>query len=126
MDRIATENAPAAIGPYSQAIVCDGWLFSSGQIGLDPSTMQIVDGGFEAQAHQVMKNLSEVLSSAGCSFENVVKSTIYLADMADFPIINEIYGNAMGSHRPARSTVQAGGLPMGALVEIDVVARVGQ
>ena len=120
---IDTPNAPAALGPYSQAVVDDGWLYTSGQVGLDPATGRLVAGGFEAQARQVMANLGAVLATAGCSFADVVKATIYVADLADFPLLNEIYGAAMGNHRPARSTVQVAGLPVGALVEIDLVAR---
>ncbi len=119
-----TEHAPAALGPYSQAVECDGWLYTSGQVGLDPATERLVDGGFEAQARQVMANLAAVLTTAGCAFDDVVKATIYVADLADFPRLNEIYGAAMGNHRPARSTVQVAGLPLGALVEIDLVARI--
>jgi 2-iminobutanoate/2-iminopropanoate deaminase len=118
-----TDQAPAAIGPYSQAISAGGFLFTSGQVALDPATGEIVEGGFDAQARQVMKNLRQVLASAGCTFDDVVKATIYVADLADFPRLNELYGEAMGDHRPARSTVQVAGLPTGALVEIDLVAR---
>ena len=118
-----TDEAPAAIGPYSQAVSKDGWLYTSGQVGIDPAVGQLVEGGFEAQAHQVMRNLEKVLASAGCGFEDVVKATIYIVDMADFPVLNTIYGEAMGDHRPARSTVQVAALPIGALVEIDVIAR---
>ena len=118
-----TDHAPAAIGPYSQAIACEGWLYTSGQVALDPATGKLVEGGFEAQARRVMANLREVLGTAGCTFDHVVKATIYVADMADFPTLNAIYGEAMGEHRPARSTVQVAGLPLGARVEIDLVAR---
>ena len=118
-----TDHAPAAIGPYSQAVSTHGWLYTSGQVGLDPATGQIVDGGFEAQARQVMANLEQVLASAGVGFSDVVKATIYVTDMANFPTLNQIYGDAMGAHRPARSTVQVAGLPLGALVEIDLVAK---
>lgn len=118
-----TPNAPQAIGPYSQAVACDAWLYTAGQVGLDPATMKLVDGGFEAQARQLMSNLEAVLAEAGCSFRNVVKATVYVVDMADFPVLNAIYGEAMGDHRPARSTVQVAALPAGALVEIDLVAR---
>lgn len=120
-----TDSAPAAIGPYSQAIEIDGWLFTSGQVGLHPATGTIVEGGFEAQARQVFANLREVLATAGCTFADVVKATVYVADLADFPTLNAIYAEAMGDHKPARSTVQVAGLPAGALVEIDLVARVG-
>lgn len=124
MQTYHTDQAPEAIGPYSQAISADGWLFTSGQIGIDPPTGEIVEGGFEAQARQVLTNLSNVLTDAGCSFSDVVKATVYVSDMADFPVLNAMYGEAMGVHRPARSTVQTAGLPKGALVEIDLVARI--
>jgi 2-iminobutanoate/2-iminopropanoate deaminase len=119
-----TDRAPAAIGPYAQAVSADGWLYTSGQIALDPAGGQLVAGGFEAQARQVLANLREVLTSAGCAFADVVKATIYVTDLADFPRINELYGEALGDHRPARSTVQVAALPKGALVEIDLVARI--
>lgn len=117
-----TDRAPAAIGPYSQAVSAGGFLFTSGQIALDPETGEIVAGGFEAQARQVLRNLERVLESAGCAFQDVVKATIYLADLADFPRLNELYGEALGAHRPARSTVQVAALPKGALLEIDLIA----
>lgn len=117
-----TDRAPAAIGPYSQAVSRGGLVFTSGQIGLDPATGELVEGGFEAQAHQVLRNLQHVLESAGCSFQDVLKATIYVTDMGHFPRLNELYGEALGAHRPARSTVQAAALPKGALVEIDLVA----
>lgn len=119
-----SDQAPVAIGPYSQAVEVDGWLYTSGQIALDPTRGEMVDGGFEVQAVQVLANLRAVLESAGCSFQDVVKATVYVADLADFPTLNKLYGKAMGDHRPARSTVQAAGLPKGALVEIDLVARI--
>ncbi|HEX7182668.1 MAG TPA: RidA family protein [Thermoanaerobaculia bacterium] len=119
-----TDSAPKAIGPYSQAVSVDGWLYTSGQVALDPATGEIVAGGFEAQARQVLANLQQVLASAGCSFQDVVKATVYVADLADFPKLNALYGEAMGDHRPARSTVQVAGLPKGALVEIDLVAKI--
>jgi 2-iminobutanoate/2-iminopropanoate deaminase len=118
-----TDQAPEAIGPYSQAVEIDGWLFTSGQIPIDPATGDIVGPAFSDQARQVFRNLDAVLHEAGCAFEHVVKATVYLADMADFPVLNEHYAAAMGSHRPARSTVQAGGLPKGVAVEIDLIAR---
>ncbi|HSL81671.1 MAG TPA: RidA family protein [Thermoanaerobaculia bacterium] len=117
-----TDRAPAAIGPYSQAVSAGGFVFTSGQVALDPETGELVTGGFEAQARQVLRNLERVLEAAGCAFQDVVKATIYLADLADFPRLNELYGEALGAHRPARSTVQVAGLPKGALVEIDLVA----
>ena len=118
-----SERAPAAIGPYSQSVATGGWLFTSGQVGLDPSTGELVPGGFEAQAGQVFANLSAVLASAGCGFADVVKATVYVTDLENFPLLNSLYAQAMGAHRPARSTVQAAALPKGALVEIDLVAR---
>ncbi|HKG90254.1 MAG TPA: RidA family protein [Gemmatimonadaceae bacterium] len=122
---VHTEQAPAAIGPYSQGIVANGFLFTAGQIALDPSTGQVVEGDVVAQTEQVMRNLSAVLSSAGAQWTDVVKTTVYLHDMADFPRVNEIYGRVLGPARPARSTVQVSGLPRGVLVEIDAVAVVG-
>jgi 2-iminobutanoate/2-iminopropanoate deaminase len=119
----ATERAPRAIGPYSQAVSAAGFLFTSGQIALDPASGEIVAGGFETQARRVFANLEAVLDSAGCRFSDVVKATVYLADMADFIVLNGIYAEAFGDHKPARSTVQAAGLPKGARVEIDLVAR---
>jgi 2-iminobutanoate/2-iminopropanoate deaminase len=119
-----TDDAPKAIGPYSQSVSIDGWLYTSGQVALDPATGELVPGGFEAQAHRVFENLRQVLSSAGCTFRDVVKATVYVADLADFPKLNAIYAENMGDHRPARSTVQVAGLPKGALVEIDLVARI--
>jgi len=123
MDFHHTEGAPRAIGPYSQAVSEGGWLYTSGQVGLDPATGELVPGGFEAQAHRVFLNLRQVLAAAGCTFADVVKATVYVADLADFPKLNAIYAEAMGDHRPARSTVQVAGLPKAALVEIDLVAR---
>ena len=118
-----TTEAPEAIGPYSQAVACAGWLYTSGQVALDPATGELVSSDFEAQARQVMSNLRAVLASAGCGFEDVVRATIYVVDLADFAAVNAIYGEAMGEHRPARSTVQVAALPKGALVEIDLVAK---
>jgi 2-iminobutanoate/2-iminopropanoate deaminase len=118
-----TDGAPRAIGPYSQAVSVDGWLYTSGQVALDPATGELVPGGFEAQAHRVFENLRQVLTASGATFGDVVKATVYLQDFADFPKLNAIYAEAMGDHRPARSTVQVAGLPKGALVEIDFVAR---
>jgi 2-iminobutanoate/2-iminopropanoate deaminase len=117
-----TDRAPAAIGPYSQAVSAGRWLYTSGQIGLDPATGEMAEG-FEAQARQVLANLRAVLAEAGLDFPDVVKATIYVTDLADFPRLNELYGEAMGNHRPARSTVQVAALPKGGLVEIDLVAR---
>jgi 2-iminobutanoate/2-iminopropanoate deaminase len=118
-----TNQAPAAIGPYAQAVSVGGFLFTSGQIPLDPESGEIVGGGFEGQARQVLANLRAVLAAAGCEFSDVVKATVYVVDLADFPKLNALYGEAMGGHRPARSTVQVAALPKGALVEIDLVAK---
>ena len=118
-----TEQAPKAVGPYSQAVSIDGWLFTSGQVGLDPATGKLVPGGFEAQARQVLLNLRAILRNAGVDFDRVVKTTVFLADMADFQKLNAIYSEALGSHRPARTTIQAGGLPINAAIEIEMVAR---
>ncbi|HEX4962514.1 MAG TPA: RidA family protein [Thermoanaerobaculia bacterium] len=118
-----TDSAPQAIGPYSQSVEVDGWLYTSGQVGLDPTTGELVPGGFEPQAKQALKNLKAVLASANCGFHNVVKATVFITDLADFPKLNALYAEAMGDHRPARSTVQVAALPKGALVEIDLVAR---
>ncbi len=116
-------GAPAAIGPYSQAVSYGGFLFTSGQVGLDPATGELVPGGFEPQARRTFENLTAVLASAGATFADVVKATVFVQSMADFPALNAIYAEAMGDHRPARSTVQVAALPKAALVEIDLVAR---
>ncbi len=123
MNRISTEKAPKAIGPYSQAIETQGFLFTAGQIALDPSTMKLVEGGIETQAERVFDNLEAVLAAAGLGFADVVKTTVYLTSIANFPAMNAIYAARFGDHRPARSTVGVAELPAGALVEIDVVAR---
>jgi len=122
---VNTDKAPAAIGPYSQGTIAGGLLFSAGQIALDPATGQLIDGDIDAQTERVMENLKEVLDAAGASWTEVVKTTVYLNDMAHFPRVNEIYGRWIGEARPARSTVQVTALPRGALVEIDLVAAVG-
>jgi len=121
---VHTDKAPAAIGPYSQGIVAGNFLFTAGQIALDPATGQIVQGDVTAQTERVLENLTAVLESAGTSWADVVKTTVYLQDMADFPRVNEVYGRMIGDARPARSTVQVSGLPRGVLVEIDAVAMV--
>ena len=119
---VRTEHAPAAVGPYSQAIIVDGFVFASGQIGLSPETGEMQDG-LVAQAEQIMRNIEAVLDSAGSSFDRVVKTTIFLTDMADFATVNGIYAKAFSAEPPARSTVQVAGLPLGAVVEIEVIAR---
>ena len=123
---IRTDDAPAAIGPYSQAIQSGGFVFTAGQIALDPRTGTLVAGDIAAQTEQVLANLEAVLRTAGGGWANVVKTTVYLADLNDFPVVNEIYGRALGDARPARSTVQVAALPRGALVEIDAVARISR
>lgn len=125
VELVQTERAPAAIGPYAQATIAGGFLFTAGQIPLDPVTMQVVDGDVVAQAERVLQNLTAVLQQAGCSWNDVVKTTVFLHDMADFPRVNEVYARALGNARPARSTVQVSALPRGVLVEIDAIAKVG-
>ena len=122
---VSTAGAPAAIGPYSQGIVADGFLFSAGQAALDPLTADLVQGGIEPETERVMANLSAVLDAAGASWGDVVKTTIFLVDMADFAVVNGINGRYVTDPPPARSTVGVAALPMGARVEIEVVARVG-
>ena len=124
MKPINTDKAPAAIGPYSQGMKVHGFLFTAGQIALDPATGQIVDGGITPQTQRVLANLSAVLKAAGAEWSDVVKTTVFLADLADFPVVNDLYGKHLGDARPARSTVQVAALPRGALVEIDAIARV--
>lgn len=120
---VTTDRAPAAIGPYSQAVAVSGLVFVSGQISLSPLTGQLVgEGDVGLQTEQVMKNLEAVLSAADCRFEHVVRCTIYLANMADFATVNGIYARSFPSEPPARATIQAAGLPRGALVEIDAIA----
>lgn len=118
-----TDSAPAAIGPYSQAVSDGDWLYTSGQVGLDPATGDLVPGGFDPQARRVLENLRQVLAAAGCTFADVIKANVFVVDLADFPRLNALYAEAMGDHRPARSTIQVAALPKGALVEIDLVAR---
>lgn len=122
--RIDTQAAPAAIGPYSQGIVAGGFLFTAGQIALDPATGKIVDGGIVGQTTRVLTNLHEVLAAAGATWADVVRSTVYLVDLVDFPTVNEIYGKHLGTARPARSTVQVAALPRGGLIEIDLIAQI--
>jgi 2-iminobutanoate/2-iminopropanoate deaminase len=124
MQTYHTDQAPEAIGPYSQAVSSSGWLMTSGQVGIDPATGELVAGGFENQARQVLQNLEKVLANAGCTFADVVRATVYVTSMENFPILNDLYASAMGPNRPARSTVEVAGLPKGALVEIDLMARI--
>jgi len=123
MKYISTEKAPKAVGPYSQAIVSNGFIYCSGQIGLDPKTNELVEG-FEKQTHQVLKNLSEVLKAGNSSLEKVIKTTVYLADIADFGKMNEVYGQYFSEHKPARAAFAVAHLPKDALIEIEVVAEV--
>ena len=121
---VHTNAAPAAIGPYSQGIVANGFLFTAGQIAIDPATGQIVPGDVAKQTERVMANLAAVLATVNATWNDVVKTTVFLHDMGDFPVVNEVYGKALGEARPARSTVQVSALPRGVLVEIDAVVAV--
>ena len=120
--RVSTESAPAALGPYSQAIILDSMVYASGQIALDPATGQLVEGDVQAQTHQVLQNLTAVLGAAGSSLANVVKTTVFLTDMGNFTAMNEIYATYFGDIPPARSTVAVAELPKGAQVEIEAIA----
>jgi 2-iminobutanoate/2-iminopropanoate deaminase len=122
MDYVDTASAPKAIGPYSQAIRANGFVYTSGQTPLDPATGEMVEGAFEDQVHRVFKNLEAVLTAAGSSFGKVVKATVYVTDLANFQKLNAIYAGYFGDHKPARTTIQASALPKGAQVEIDLVA----
>jgi len=122
METIATDHAPKAIGPYSQAIKASGLLYTSGQISLDPATASLVEGDFSAQARRVFQNLEAVLREAETSFSKVVKATVYLTDLANFQTLNTIYAEYFGDHKPARTTVGVRELPKGSLVEIDLIA----
>ena len=122
MDYVATEKAPKAIGPYSQAVRAGNVLYASGQIPIDPSTGELVSGDFAMQARRVFANLAAVLEAAGTDFRHVVKATVYLTNLGDFQTLNGIYAEQFGDHKPARSTVGIAQLPKGATLEIDVVA----
>ena len=122
--RIQSESAPAALGPYSQAIVANGLVYCSGQLGLDPKSGQFAGEGVEAQTHQVLKNLQAVLQAAGSDLGKVVKTTVFLVDMGDFTAMNAIYAEELGETRPARSTIAVAALPLGARVEIEAWAYV--
>lgn len=124
MEHVRTDHAPAAIGPYSQGIIANGFLYTAGQIALDPATGQMVPAEIVAQTERVMRNLDSVLEAAGAKWTDVVKTTVYLHDLADFPTVNEIYGRWIGDARPARSTVQVVALPRGSLIEIDLIALI--
>ena len=122
---ITTDKAPAAIGPYSQAVECGGTLYVSGQIPLNPATGKLVEGDISAQTEQVFSNISAILQAAGCNFDNVVKTTVFITDMALFAEMNEVYKKYYTANCPARSTVAVKALPLGALVEIETVAAKG-
>ena len=124
LQTVSTQQAPAAIGPYSQGVVVGGFLFTAGQIALEPGSGRLVQGSVVDQTHRVLENLTAVLAAAGATWADVVKTTVYLVDLADFPTVNELYGQHLGASRPARSTVQVAALPRGALVEIDAIARI--
>ena len=122
MDFISTPNAPKAIGPYSQGVIANGFIYTAGQIALDPATTEVVAGDVKAQTERVMANLKAVLTAGGSDLSKVVKTTVFLVTMDDFAAVNEVYGRWFGDHRPARSTVAVAGLPRGVRVEIEVVA----
>lgn len=122
MENVKTPHAPAAIGPYSQGIIANGFLYSAGQIALDPATGEMVESEIVAQTERVLRNLDGVLEAAGAKWSHVVKTTVYLHDLSDFPTVNEVYGRWIGDARPARSTVQVAALPRGALIEMDLIA----
>lgn len=121
---VESAGAPKAIGPYSQAVLQDGWIYLSGQIPLDPKTSQLVAGPIGEQTKRVLDNLGAVLETVGCSYQHVVKTSVYLVDLADFAAMNEVYAKYFISNFPARATVQVAALPKGARIEIDAVARV--
>ena len=124
LEFVSTAGAPKAIGPYSQAVISNGFLFTAGRVALDPAKGELVSGGITEQTTRALENLRAVLREAGCDFSHVVKTTVFLIDMADFTAMNEVYGRVFGSHRPARSTVAVAALPRGARVEIEVIATV--
>ncbi|MDR1485150.1 MAG: RidA family protein [Planctomycetaceae bacterium] len=126
MRTINTDNAPAAIGPYSQGIVTGNLLFTAGQIPLDPKTMKLVDGSIEEQTEQVLKNLDAILKEAGTFWQQVIKTTVFLVDLADFAQMNKTYAGYLNGAKPARSTVQVAALPLGAKVEIELVAEIAK
>ena len=123
-EAIQTDRAPKAIGPYAQAIKANGFIYTAGQSPIDPKTGNFVEGGIAAQTRQVLENLKAVLAAAGSSLDQVVKATVFLKNLTDFPAMNEVYGEYLGTAKPARSTVAVSELPRGALVEIDLVALV--
>ena len=124
IETVATSGAPRAIGPYSQALRAGGFRFTAGQVGFDPTTGELVDGGIAEQTRQVLQNIRAILEAGGSGLAQVVKTTVFLVDMADFGAMNEVYAEAFGAHRPARSTVAVAALPRGARVEIEAVAAI--
>ena len=124
MQIIETDNAPEAIGPYAQGIIAKGFLFTSGQIPLDPKTMELAEGGIEEQAERVLKNIEAIVKEAGAEKEDVVKTTVFLKDLADFQTFNRVYDEFFEGHKPARSTVEVANLPKGALLEIECIAEI--
>jgi 2-iminobutanoate/2-iminopropanoate deaminase len=126
LDFVSTSRAPKAIGPYSQAVQVNGFLFTAGQVALDPDKGELVPGGIGEQTTRALENLRAILSAAGSDFSQVVKTTVFLVDMADFGQMNEVYSRVFGEHRPARSTVAVAALPRGARVEIEVIAAVNR
>jgi len=126
METVQTDNAPKAIGPYSQAIKAGNFLFTAGQIPLDPATGKLVEGDIRVQTRRVLDNLAAVLTAAGTSAASVVKTTCFLLDMADFPAFNEVYAEMFGQGKPARSTVQVAQLPLGARVEVECIVALGE
>lgn len=125
LETISTNQAPAAIGPYAQAIATGGLVYTSGQIPLDPETMDVVPGGITEQAERVMTSLAAVLAASGSSLDQVVKTTCFVTDLADFAAFNDVYGRHFGDHKPARSTVQVAALPRGVKLEVECIARIG-
>lgn len=125
IDFVETADAPGAIGPYSQGTILDGMVYTAGQIPLDPATGRVIEGDVAAQTERVLQNLTAILRAAGSDLSRVVKTTVYLVDMDDFPAMNRIYAEAFGTHRPARSTVAVAALPKAVRVEIDAIARIG-
>ena len=123
-ETVQTDNAPKAIGPYAQAIKANGFIYTAGQIPIDPKTGNFVEGGITAQTRQVLENLNAVLEAAGSSLDRVIKTTVFLKNMAEFAAMNEVYGEYLGMVKPARSTVAVAELPRGALIEIDLVALI--
>ena len=121
---VHTADAPAAIGPYSQGVVANGFLFTAGQIAIDPESGQVIAGDVRAQTERVMTNLAAVIATVNATWKDIVKTTVFIHDMNDFPAINEVYGRALGDARPARSTVQVSALPRGVLVEIEAVVAI--